>query len=131
MSGKRVKRAVSGITRVAGAALTGGASELGGDKSFGRGLGDTAGDVAGGLAATASGETKRAEKDAQAAQEADVRRQGIAREEADNERKRAAATSADNARMAQGERSQTLLTGGDGLEDDEEGSISKRTLSGR
>jgi hypothetical protein len=84
-----------------------------------------------GLVDKTSGKDKRMKKDAA---EAAASAQAAANADADSKAKQAAAAEAnrlDQERMNSGaSKSRTLLTGGTGLEDDEEMSISRKTLIG-
>lgn len=88
----------------------------------------TVGEVAGEV----TGRNKRL---AQEAEDAEIAEQQAAKERSQAEERRLkdeADQRANEERIAAGQRSRTLLTGGQGLsEDDEEATISRRTLSGR
>lgn len=121
-----IKRIVNAGTRVGAAVLTGGLTEL---NDTGKNIGRGAEGAVGGIMDEVSGKNERIAKE-----QATLEAQGQARRErdlvtAEEDRKRLAFQREDEARMA-GSRSQTLLTGASGLEDDEDLTVSRRTLTG-
>ena len=125
--GKKIRKSLqnlgSGIIRSTAGVLTGGLSETAGGRKAAGAAEGILGEVTGVNADAAD----KAEGDALAARSAE----GAAATAEENKLKNEARTREDQARVASGQRSKTLLTGSQGLDDDEDATTSRRTLSGR
>lgn len=127
-----LQKGISAGVRVGAALATGGLSEAGGGGGIGKGLGDKLGGFVQGTSDELRGVNDRKAKAAMEAQQlAQQNRERADALEIDNQ-KRAAVEAADKDRMSLGSKAKTLLTGGTGLqdEDDENFSIARRFLRG-